>query len=262
MRCATTGIRTVHACSVAVLMAGLVASIAAQVPSRPFGLPNVPRESQPTAGMLLVASRTLNDPNFAQTVIVLTEYSTAGAVGLVLNRRTEVALARVFPSLAAVPAVSHTVFQGGPVEVTTAQALRRGRARSGRGRQVADDLHVIGTPEALEAQMAESVHPDDFRVYLGYAGWSAKQLDGEVSLGAWHVFPADSSIVFDGRPDTLWERQIRRTDWRQAARPASASPGNSTASQVNLHDKIACRTVPPWPETTIAAMAAKGSSGS
>lgn len=217
MRRTATRVRTVHACGVAllVLVLGLVASIGAQVPSRPFGLPNVPREAAPTVGTLLVASRELRDPNFLETVIVLTEYATEGAVGLVLNRRTNIPLARVFPSLSG-RVSPEVVFQGGPVEVTTAQALRRGPVRPGRGRSVADGLQVIGTPDALEAQFAESIDPSVVRVFLGYAGWSAGQLDAEVAAGAWHVFPADIAVVFDSDPDTLWTRQIRRTEWRSA----------------------------------------------
>ncbi len=219
MRRLTTSLPTGRACGVAVLVVALVASIGAQVPSRPFGLPNVPRESAPKVGMLLVASRELGDPNFVETVIVLTGYSAEGAVGLVLNRRTTVPLTRVFPSLASGASPPHVVFQGGPVEVATAQALRRGAGRPGLGRHVSDDLQVLGTPDALEAQFADSTHPTVVRVYLGYAGWSAGQLDAEVAAGAWHVFPPDTAVVFDGNPDTLWMRQIRRTEWRQVFRP-------------------------------------------
>ena len=86
MRHTTASVRTVRACGVAVLVVGLMASVGAQVPSRPFGLPNVPRESAPRVGTLLVASRDLRDPNFVETVIVLTGYGAEGAVGLVLNR--------------------------------------------------------------------------------------------------------------------------------------------------------------------------------
>ena len=108
------------------------------------------------------------------------------------------------------------VFQGGPVEVTTAQALRRGPGRPGLGLRVSDDLQVIGTPDGFEAQFAESTNPSVVRVFLGYAGWSAGQLDAEIAAGAWHVFPPDTAVVFDGNPDTLWARQIRRTEWRSA----------------------------------------------
>lgn len=212
MRRPTASVCLLHACAVAVLVAGLVVSVVAQAPSRPFTLPNVPRESGPTVGMLLVASRQLGDPNFAETVVVLTGYGGEGAVGLVVNRRTTIPLTRVFPLLSGSMSPPHVVFQGGPVEVTTAQALRRGQSRPGLGRHVSDDLQIIGTPDGFEAQFADSTNPSVVRVYLGYAGWSAGQLDAEIEAGGWHVFPPDPSVVFDSNPDTLWKRQIRRTE--------------------------------------------------
>jgi putative transcriptional regulator len=267
MRHTAASVRTVRACGVSLLVVALEASIGAQVPSRPFGLPNVPRESTPAVGMLLVASRDLRDPNFVETVIVLTGYGAEGAVGLVLNRRTTVPLTRVFPSLAGGVSPPHVVFQGGPVEVTTAQALRRGPGRPGLGLRVSDDLQVIGTPGGFEAQFADSTDPRVVRVFLGYAGWSAGQLDAEVAAGAWHVFPPDTGVVFDSSPDTLWTRQIRRTEWRSAGGRATApSPWRRRvlhlqAAQYTLSHKIYCDILPPWPETTTEPMDARALSG-
>jgi len=77
--------------------------------------------------------------------------------------------------------------------------------------------------------LASGARPDVFRVYLGYAGWSASQLEAETALGAWHVFPADAGVVFDPDPETMWRRQIRRTDSLMVlavpfSRPASPRP--------------------------------------
>ena len=64
--------------------------------------------------------------------------------------------------------------------------------------------------------MAAGTGPATFRVYAGYSGWTAKQLQGEVELGGWHIFPGDASVVFDPDPESVWSRLIRKTEQRIA----------------------------------------------
>ena len=68
----------------------------------------------------------------------------------------------------------------------------------------------------MPTQAVGEAQPGTFHVYLGYAGWSAGQLEHEVELGGWHVLPADAASVFDPEPDGLWEKLIRRTELRIA----------------------------------------------
>lgn len=163
-------------------------------------------------GALLVAARELADPNFVQTVVVLVDHSEEGTMGLVVNRQTDVPLSRVFQKLPQARSQSAPVYIGGPVSVSAVQALVRSPNALAQGRHVADDLHVIGTRRALEERLGSTTDQARFRVYLGYAGWAAGQLAQEVGVGAWHIFPADADVVFDPHPDTLWDRQIRRTE--------------------------------------------------
>ena len=73
---------------------------------------------------------------------------------------------------------------------------------------------MVASREALEAPIAAGAGPDRFRVYLGYAGWGPGQLERETLHGSWHVFQAETAVVFDPDPETLWQRQIRRTEER------------------------------------------------
>src|SRR6476659_8083185 len=70
---------------------------------------------QLAAGKMLVAARHLPDPNFAETIVLLTEYSEKGAMGMIVNRRTDATLARIAPGLDPAPGRSPLVFFGGPV---------------------------------------------------------------------------------------------------------------------------------------------------
>jgi putative transcriptional regulator len=200
-----------------------LAALAPQTLRSPLTPLQTSRVKDLAPGALLVAARELADPNFVETVIVLVDHSEEGTMGLVVNRQTGVPLSRVFQKLPQAQRQSAPVYIGGPVSATSVQALVRSPKTLAQGRQVADDLHVIGTRRALEERLGSTTDQARFRVYLGYAGWAAGQLAQEVGVGAWHIFPADADVVFDPDPDTLWDRQIRQTELLLARTAPSAS---------------------------------------
>ena len=165
---------------------------------------------QLAAGALLVAARHLPDPNFTDTVVLLIEYSPDGAAGLVLNRRSGVALSRALPGVETAAGVDAPAFIGGPVSPTTVLALSR---RTCEGcRTVAPDVHLVRTTETLRSLLARGADERRIRVYVGYAGWQAQQLEREVRQGGWRVVPASAAVVFDPEPATLWRRMLGRAE--------------------------------------------------
>ena len=177
------------------------------------------------AGRLLVAARRLPDPNFVNAVVLLADVNKDGAVGLVLNRRSSVTLARVFPQLVPTTATASHAFLGGPVDTTRTMALIRSPQAPAGARRVLDDVHLATAREAVEAAVAAGTGAARLRVYLGYAGWGAGQLEAETKQGVWHVLEADADIVFDAEPSSTWQRQIARTELIQAKRlPARPRP--------------------------------------
>ncbi len=168
------------------------------------------------AGKVLVAARGLPDPNFEQTVVLLVDYSSKGAMGLVVNRRTDVRVARVFPHLKLEQDQASSLFIGGPVTPEGVLGLLQSKVLRKESRAVLPDVQLVSTREPLEELLTSNTGPERFRVYLGYAGWAPGQLDRETALGSWHVFTSDSALIFDADPDTLWDRQIRRAEQRMA----------------------------------------------
>jgi putative transcriptional regulator len=166
--------------------------------------------------MFLVASRNLPDPNFSETVVLLAVFGDEGAMGLVVNRRSDVPLGRLLSGMKGATDRSDLAHVGGRVAPTGVVALVRSRSPVTDGRHIFGDVHLLTTRPPLEAMLAAGAKPNAFRVYLGYAGWSPSQLETEVALGSWHVFPADVDVVFDPDPETTWLRQIRRTESRMA----------------------------------------------
>jgi len=208
------------ACAVASMLLDVSAAGQPPLPQMQRG-----RVKDLAAGKFLVASRNLPDPNFSETVVLLADYGEAGAMGLVINRPSELPVGRVLSGVKGAHARSDAVFVGGPVSPAGVVALVRSPEAVHGARHVFADVHLITTQPPLESLIAAGAKPDVFRVFLGYAGWSPEQLEAEVALGAWHVFPAEADVVFDSDPDSTWPRQIRRTESLMArvglSRPAS-----------------------------------------
>lgn len=168
------------------------------------------------AGTILVASRDLRDPNFAEAVVLLIHYKSDGVVGLILNRRTNIPLSRVFEDRKEAKGKTDPVYIGGPVERTVAMALLRTHTKPEEGEQIAGDVWLVSTKALLAKILTAGTDSSAFRVYMGYAGWTVDQLKMEVGLGAWFIFRADAATVFDPNPDAVWPRLIRKTEERIA----------------------------------------------
>ncbi len=168
------------------------------------------------AAKLLVASRDLADPNFTKTVILLVHDDGDKVLGLILNRRTDIALSAALPALRAAKGRADRMYSGGPVDATTVFAMLQSQAKLEGAPRIFDDVYLVLTRAVLEQQIAARREPDVFHIYLGYSGWTSDQMRREVELGAWFVFPADAATVFDGDPDTLWARMIRKTEQKMA----------------------------------------------
>lgn len=165
----------------------------------------IPRRS-PQAGRLLVASPVLTEETFETTVIALLEHDANGSLGVVLNRPTIVPVGDVLPGWECVG--DDTLFQGGPVGLDSALAVgvTRGTVRHHAFRAVRPGWGLID----LDADPIDVAH--DFgaiRVYAGYAGWSAGQLEDEVSDGAWYVVESTAEDLC-ADPDSLWSVVVRR----------------------------------------------------
>ncbi len=172
-------------------------------------------------GKVLVASRDLGDPNFVKTVILLIRCDPQGVVGLVLNRRSRVPLSRVLKDLKAAKNRSDPVYLGGPVETPAVFALLQSATKVEGADHIFGGIYLISAKARLEQTMANRPDPGVFHVYLGYAGWTEGQLRREVELGAWYIFPAEASTIFNSDPDSLWLQMIGETELKMAsAEPA------------------------------------------
>jgi len=161
-------------------------------------------------GVLLVASPSLADPNFRQTVLLILKHGTEGTAGLILNRSTDVMLSEVLPDLIALKGTSHRLFMGGPVEPNEMLMLFRLARPPVDAQPVFDGVYVGGTHALLERVITQPKPAETFRAFAGFAGWAPGQLEFEMRQGSWGVLPPGSFNIFDKDPATLWPDSLTR----------------------------------------------------
>ena len=175
-----------------------------------------PQQETTLAGRLLVATPALGDSNFERAVVLLLDHDEDGALGVVINRPTAVEVGDVLPGwypLASDPCV---LFEGGPVALESALGLALVPEDDEEDDEPVGFRRVVGPlglvdldapPEVLAALVTR------LRIFTGYAGWSAGQLEDELEQGAWYV--VDARLVGSGDPFTeapaeLWRAVLRR----------------------------------------------------
>lgn len=173
---------------------------------------NALEREDPAPGMLLVAAPGMLSPEFARTVVLVLEHTAEQTIGVVLNRRSELAVANIMPEWVDLMAAPQAVYVGGPVEPQAGIGVgvtKNGVELDGHPyfTRLANRLvHVdLGAdPAALGEDM------EGMRVYAGYAGWEQGQLDDEIQRGDWYIAPALPSDVVAPSGTDLWTEVLRR----------------------------------------------------
>ena len=158
-------------------------------------------------GKLLVAHPKLAERAFSRAVVLLAAHDEDGALGLILNRPTELTIAEVAPPVEPLPS-DGIIHEGGPVEpdglVVLADFLPSAEARL----EIDGSLGLVRSDTGSPEEIAE--HIDRCRIFAGHAGWAAGQLEHEITEQAWLVTDRDDEDVFGDEPETLWLRVLER----------------------------------------------------
>ena len=152
-------------------------------------------------GHFLVAMPGMSDPRFARSLIYVCEHSDQGAMGIVINKPTDMTLASLFErvDLANNPdaeLAGQPVLFGGPVQLDRAFVLHKPGKPWQATMKITDNIALTSSKDNLESVGVETA-PQSMLVTLGYAGWVPGQLDEEILQNAWLSVPADDQILFD-----------------------------------------------------------------
>ena len=169
------------------------------------------------AGRLVVATESMGDPRFQNTVIYMVEHDAGGAMGLIVNAPFGVLpLARLFERLgleggleAPEAAGEIEVFYGGPVEPKRGFLLHSAEVVLESSILVGEGVAMTAETEMLH-KIARGEGPERKLFAFGYSGWGPRQLESEFARDDWFVIPADPSLIFAVDPSRSWERAATR----------------------------------------------------
>lgn len=184
-------------------------------------------------GVFLVAKPELLDPNFRETVVLITEPEVGGGpLGVIVNRPLGARLSEAVPALGEVPAQLDQLYGGGPVARNQLLFLVRSAWSPAHSLRVLADVYLSGDADLLEQIVRGAVKVESWRVYAGYSGWAPGQLQAEIARGGWYVIPADADVIFTEQPATVWPELIKRI----ATRSTRFAPRDGGGRLVALGD--------------------------
>lgn len=193
----------------------VVALLGATIAAADDALPN----SDPAPGQLLIASAAMQDPRFYHSVILLLRHDSTGAFGLIINH--PVAEERIANLLADAggkgdgqpddSSLEETiqVYLGGPVQPQFGFIVHSADYSRPETLHVDEALAMTASKDVLR-DIGHHHGPKKFLFALGYAGWSAGQLEGEIARHDWFTAPAEPELVFDTERSQVWERALAR----------------------------------------------------
>jgi putative transcriptional regulator len=157
------------------------------------------QQDAPPNAVLLVAKPGLLDPNFRQTVVLVTQAADGSTVGVILNR----------PTQAKHEKSGETVHAGGPVMPQVTVALFRTESvPQAAAFPVLKGVYLSMHPANVDALLAR--RDGSYRLYAGFAGWAPRQLESEMAREGWHMLPATEDVLFRKDTGKLWQELLER----------------------------------------------------
>lgn len=160
-------------------------------------------------GILLVAKPGMPDPNFSETVVLVTWADDASTVGVVLNRPSPHRLVDVAPNWPGADNFNQQIYAGGPVMRQVLVAVFESRDEpKARAFRVLPHLYISMHPGNLEPLISHP--PAHMRLYSGFSGWAPRQLESEVDSGTWFTLRATEDVIFRKDTTGMWRELVEK----------------------------------------------------
>ena len=170
----------------------------------------MPDNEEALTPMMLISMPQLADPNFTRTVVLLCEYGTEGAFGLIVNRPMPKPAHEMVQTVPELPIREDVhLYTGGPVEPMRAWVLTSRASLDADATEVADGVFLSASASAIRTAL-QTPPGQDVKVLVGYAGWGAGQLDEELAQASWLMAPVGADLIFTAPPSEMWDRAIER----------------------------------------------------
>jgi len=165
-------------------------------------------------GQLLLATPSLQERQFKDSVILLCHHDVEGSMGLIINRPQNISIADVFEDIQLTPSQDvmyelandefHS-YEGGPIDTFRGFVIHDGQYVYESTMPITPEIYLTTSKDVLE-QIVQNQGPEHFMLILGYTGWDAGQLELEILKNDWLTVPANQEILFHTAPELRWAR--------------------------------------------------------
>jgi putative transcriptional regulator len=167
------------------------------------------QQDLPANGLFLIAKPTLVDPNFAKTVVLVTQTEDASTVGVIINRPSPLELSQFLSQEFQTRNYRDPIYIGGPIMRQAIIAVYRSETvPAAAAFHVLKNIYLTMHPDNIKLLLAA---PEaQYRLYAGFSGWAPRQLESEFMRDGWYVLPADEAMLFRKNAEGLWEELVER----------------------------------------------------
>jgi putative transcriptional regulator len=161
-------------------------------------------DAKPLTAILITAQGDVQDPDFAESVVLVMNNLGPAPIGVIINRPTRIDVSELFPDRKRLAAVHDKVYFGGPVEFDTVWFLFRASSPPKEAIQACDGVYISASRELLLKLLGRDKPMDGLRIIVGHAGWAPGQLEAEIARGDWSLERAKPDAIFGGKSEHLW----------------------------------------------------------
>ncbi len=166
--------------------------------------PTCADDAKPLTAILLIAKDELSDPNFADSVVLVMNNLGPAPIGLVVNRPTEIPVARLFPDLKRLARLHDKLYFGGPVDLESVWFLFRAAKPPEHAIEAFGGICLSANRELLLQLLSREKPMAGLRIFIGHSGWAPGQLEAEIASGAWTLERAEPDAIFNRKSEHPW----------------------------------------------------------